>query len=116
MDSNNKCLTSKNYLKARNFFDQGNYNKAEKLYKELLDFFTIDNHHGGIPDDEMVLTLAYHLAQVCIHLHRHSEAESLIKKYLDTHLLLRGDECKTNMSAQKILAIAYNNLGKTTIL
>ena len=55
-------------------------------------------------DDEMVLSIAAHIAQIYIHKSMFAESEALIKKYLDRQILLRGENCPIIVNAQRNLA------------
>lgn len=91
----------------------GNYDKAEKLYFEQMEIIKDEMEDDENPDDdEMVLTLAALIAQIYIHKNMFAESETLIKKYLDRQILLRGENCPTISHAQKILAIALIKLKK----
>jgi len=63
-------------------------------------------------DDEFILSLAAHIAQIYIHKNKFADAESLIKKYLDRQILFRGENNSTIIHAQTNLAVALIKLKK----
>lgn len=61
-------------------------------------------------DDEMVLSIAAHIAQIYVHKNMFAESETLIRKYLDRQILLRGESCPTIVYAQRNLALTLIKL------
>lgn len=130
--------TSRNsdlFKKANKYFDQQDYLKAERLYKNLMivlrnhvvdrnqilydfDFDpanpNIDVLMNGVEDTYAYTGSMLKLASIYEHLNKLSDAVSMYVKCVDTHKQLRGGENDSILSigAMKSLAKLYTQLNK----
>jgi hypothetical protein len=116
-------------MKATNYFEQKNYLKAERLYKNLMivlrntvrdhlrlqrllviDFEAVDIHlvMDDINDTMSCTGTIHNLATTCQFLNKLDEAELFYRKSIDTHFQICSDrDTKFALCSMKSLALLY---------